>query len=190
MPAFIDAILAEHQHGTKLSILGFSQGTTITLGFLSTFPDYHNKLDHLIMLAATGKPKTLSTLNFFSNMESTTFCGLFGKHALLEEVVTTLHAIAPLSLYSQILKSFMSVLFQWKFQRLSKQNHIYSHLYCTTSVELILHWFHIIKSAAFVHHKNQVSYDLSRVPRKKMWIMSIWIFCGAQTIQKTCILMF
>lgn len=168
MPAFVDGVLEDCNSCEKIKILGFSQGTTITLGFLAKFPQYHSKIDKVVMLAATGRPKTLPAINYISKQDCNLIKSIFGHRALLEEVITLLYAILPSSLYSQMLKSSMSRLFKWNFQCLSKQHHIYSHLYCSTSVSLVLHWFHIINSGEFVQNRSKIVYELNNVPGNKL----------------------
>ena len=175
MPAFVDGVLLNYKCGQKLKILGFSQGTTITLGFLSKYPQFHSRIDTAVMLAATGRPKTLPNINFISNLEPELIKSIFGHKALLEEIITFLNAFLPPSIYSRMLKTSMKTLFNWKFTCLSSQNHIYSHLYCSTSVSLVQHWFHIINQNEFVHNKSAVRYKLQNIPSDK-----IRLFFGQQ----------
>lgn len=169
IPAIIDAVLNYYPSNTTLSIVAFSQGTTLTMGFLSQFPTYHKKIDKLIMLAATGRPRNHKTINRISKLNFDFIKGIFGNGALLEEIIVVIRAILPSSWYSSLLKYSMSSLFDWKFESLSQNQTIYSHLYCSTSVSLILHWFHIIRNEGFFRNGTTVPYALNKIPKEKVF---------------------
>lgn len=127
------------------------------------------------MLAATGRPRSLRTIEYISNVDFDLLRQIFGQRALLEEVVVFLHALLPSKLYSAMLKYSMRSLFDWKFKSLSTSHLVYSHLYCSTSVCLILHWFYIIRNRGFFQNGTRTKYPLDCIPKDK-----IFLFFGQQ----------
>lgn len=142
----------------KLTYIGFSQGSTQGLAALSTTLKLNQLVDKIITISPATTPKGLhnwlisSMFKFSPNL----IFLLFGKKFLLTSATFWQSIIYP-PLFIKIIDLANGLLFNWKSENIEYEQKFssYYHLYSTTSVKAICHWFQIIKSRKFQLFNNK-----------------------------------
>lgn len=149
LPTMIDYVLTESPGYTKLTYVGFSQGSTIGFATLSMRKDMNEKIGLMIGLAATTKPKGMKNrLVQALTRASPELIYLFFSRRIFIKMVVFWRELFSARAYTAAIDVCQKMLFGWE------SNHIrfldkmiaYQHLYAFTSSKLIVQWFQIMRS--------------------------------------------
>ncbi|OBA21034.1 alpha/beta-hydrolase [Metschnikowia bicuspidata var. bicuspidata NRRL YB-4993] len=174
IPDSINFILEEtgKQH---LTYIGFSQGTAQAFASVSVNPELTKKIDKIIAISPATTPHGLYSkfLDILLKSSPKMLFLLFSRKALLPSVVFWGRIMYPPFFNTSIdLSNYL--LFYWKAENIDKIQKLcsYAHLYSTTSVKTVVHWFQIMQLKNFqMYHDatsgmnslNPISYPLSNI---------------------------
>ncbi|KAG7708372.1 hypothetical protein KL930_001813 [Ogataea haglerorum] len=151
IPASINHIL-EINGASQLIYIGFSQGCSQILASISVNHALNMKISKLVLISPATTPKKLSNwlINSIVNFQPALIYLLFGRKILLKSVLFWKDITYP-PFFSKVIDLSNKILFDWKSLNIDPiQKFIcYFHLYSTTSVKSVVHWFQIIKSKRF-----------------------------------------
>lgn len=144
----------------SLTYIGFSQGTAQAFASVSVNPDLNDKIDRIVAISPATTPHGLYSkfLDIMLKSSPHTVFLLFSRKALMPSVKFWEKVMYPPFFDTSIdLANFM--LFNWKALNIEKHQKIasYAHLYSTTSVKTVVHWFQIISSKNFQMYHNDSS---------------------------------
>ncbi|GMM47724.1 sterol esterase [Pichia kluyveri] len=142
----------------KLIYIGFSQGCSQILSSVSINDDLNNKIEKLILIAPATTPKKLSNwlINSIINFDPELIYKLFGKKILMKSVLFWRNITYP-PMFIKLIDLPNDLLFNWKSKNIDIIQKLisYYHLYSTTSVKCVVHWFQIIKSKKFQMYQER-----------------------------------
>ncbi|CAO3663062.1 unnamed protein product [Rhizopus stolonifer] len=151
LPDTIDYILAQ-TGAPNLTYIGFSQGTAQAFASLSVNPGLNKKVNLFIALAPATTPKGLRhpIIDAFVKATPTVIYLVFGRKAALKLALFWQRIVSP-PLFTKIIDACCHFLFGWTGKNIpSAQKAVsYQHLYSTTSVKSLVHWFQIIRCGQF-----------------------------------------
>lgn len=165
VPNSIEYILEFTQH-EKITYIGFSQGSTQGLAALSTNTKLNHQIDKIITISPATTPKGLHNwlISSLFRLSPNLIFLLFGKKILLTSATFWQSIIYP-PLFIKVIDISNELLFNWKSFNIDYKQKFssYYHLYSTTSVKSVCHWFQIIKSSKFqmFNHKFNSVYNLN-----------------------------
>ncbi|KAL2312415.1 Triglyceride lipase-cholesterol esterase [Schizosaccharomyces pombe] len=162
IPDTIDYILKTSGQ-TKLTYIGFSQGTAQAFASLSIHPLLNDKINSLIALAPAISPKGLHNrvVDAFVKARPSILFFLFGRKSILPSAGFWQSFLAP-KFFDAVLAYCLSQLFNWSCQNISSYQRLvsFAHLYSYTSVKCLVHWFQIMRSAEFrMYDNDQLGHD-------------------------------
>ncbi|ODV95608.1 hypothetical protein PACTADRAFT_42535 [Pachysolen tannophilus NRRL Y-2460] len=141
----------------NLTYIGFSQGSTQGLAALSISQKLNEQIDKIITISPATTPHGLHNwlINSLIKLSPNFLFLLFGKKILLQSATFWKSIIYP-PLFIKVIDVSNEILFNWKSLNIDyTQKFIsYYHLYSTTSVKSVCHWFQIIKSKKFQMYDN------------------------------------
>lgn len=166
---------------SKLSYIGFSQGTAQAFAGFSAYPDLASKIKIFIALApaTTVKPIHNPAVEGVSASRPKLLFLLFGKKAMIAQTLFWRRMLGR-DMYVYIIDTSMRFLFGWQTTELDPQEKplMYSHLYSYSSVKTVVHWFQIMKTGVFqmfddnIHpkhvHRQYNGYHLPRYNLSKI----------------------
>lgn len=160
IPNTIDYIL-EFTAKEKLTYIGFSQGTAQAFGAVALNIDLNNKIDQIIAISPATTPHGLYSkfLDILFKSSPNFVFLLFSTKVLLPSTIFWQSIIYP-PLFITIIDFCNNTLFNWKSHHISyfQKVALYAHLYSTTSVKTVAHWFQIMASRKFqMYHDNYTS---------------------------------
>ncbi|KAI8987989.1 Alpha/Beta hydrolase protein [Mycotypha africana] len=151
LPDTVNCILKK-TGAPHLTYIGFSQGTAQAFGGLSINPDLNEKINLFIALAPAATPKGFSStvLDGLIKAAPSLIYGLLGRKIFLKSVLFWQRIISP-PLFVKLIDGAVSFLFGWHCQNMTEAQKLvsYQHLFSTTSVKSIVHWFQIISTGRF-----------------------------------------
>ncbi|KAI9280023.1 Alpha/Beta hydrolase protein [Sporodiniella umbellata] len=151
LPDTVDYIL-EQTGAPNLTYIGFSQGTAQAFAGLSINPSLNKKINLFIALAPATTPKGLRhpIIDAFVKATPNVIYLVFGRKAALKLALFWQRIISP-SLFTKVIDSCCYFLFGWTGNNMSPAQKAvsYQHLYSTTSVKSLVHWFQIIRCGKF-----------------------------------------
>lgn len=157
IPSSIDYIL-KLKKIDSLTYVGFSQGCSQVLSSISINDDLNDKIERLILIAPATTPKNLKNwlLNSIINFDPTLIYMLFGRKILLKSVMFWRKITYP-PMFVKLIDLPNDLLFNWKSENINIMQKLvsYYHLYSTTSVKCVVHWFQIIKSKKFQMYQEK-----------------------------------
>lgn len=157
IPASINYIL-NLKKIDKLIYIGFSQGCSQILSSISINNDLNEKIENLILIAPATTPKKLSNwlINSIINFDPQLIYMLFGRKILMKSVMFWRRITYP-PMFVKLIDIPNDILFDWKSYNIDIMQKLvsYYHLYSTTSVKCVVHWFQIIKSKKFQMYQEQ-----------------------------------
>lgn len=157
IPSSIDYILKLKQI-PSLTYIGFSQGCSQILSSISINNDLNEKIERLILIAPATTPKGLKNrlLNSIINFDPTLIYMLFGRKILMKSVMFWRKITYP-PMFVKLIDLPNDLLFNWKSRNINIMQKLvsYYHLYSTTSVKCVVHWFQIIKSKKFQMYQEK-----------------------------------
>lgn len=159
----------------KLVYIGFSQGTAQAFASVSVNLELNKKVERIIAISPATTPHGLYSKFLDILLKSTPHMLylLFSRKVLMPSVMFWERVMYPPFFDSSIdVSNYM--LFNWKSLNIDKMQKVcsYAHLYSTTSVKTVVHWFQIISSKNFqMYHDdtsgmsslNPISYPLKNI---------------------------
>ncbi|BFZ54785.1 cholesterol esterase [Savitreella phatthalungensis] len=191
IPDTIDYII--HATGVEsLSYVGFSQGSAQAFATLSINPRLNDKINLFIALAPAMSPQDngVSIANTIVKSSPALLFLLFGRKTILPSAMFWQSVIYPPA-YVRLLDYCMKLLFGWHSTNMSPQQKLasYYHLYSSTSVKVLVHWFQIIRAGRFqmyddhVHHHSATSfYKPARFPTRNIATPIVLMYGGADSL--------
>ncbi|PPQ98455.1 hypothetical protein CVT24_004134 [Panaeolus cyanescens] len=165
------SFIIEHTGVSKISYVGFSQGSAQGFGALSVNPILNEQLDILIGLAPIMRPAGYPSpiLDSLVKKNPNIVYNFFGRKAMCSWVAF-LQANLPLSLVTHIVDIGMKLLLAYNnhnFSHLQKRAS-YSHIYCSCSVKTIVHWGQIMRNTVFSKFQDHPSAEVVRYPTENI----------------------
>ncbi|KAF9524025.1 triacylglycerol lipase [Crepidotus variabilis] len=165
----------------KLSYIGFSQGTAQAFAALSIHPGLNEKVNVFIALAPAMSPPGLAAPIVDSLMKTspTLVFLFFGRKSILSSATMWQSILYP-PIFTKVIDVGIGWLFNWTGNNISQNQKMaaYAHLYSFTSVKSVVHWFQIMRNAAFqmydddfispVMRTSVSSYRPARFPTKNI----------------------
>lgn len=168
IPASIDYVL-NLKGIDKLTYIGFSQGCSQVLASVSVNRDLNEKIEKLVLLAPATTPKRLANwlINSIVNLQPKVFFFLFGKKILMKSILFWLKTVYP-PLFIKLIDIPNKLLFDWHSKNIDILQKLvaYFHLYSTTSVKCVVHWFQIIRSTKFQMYQESLLFPSFEYPIK------------------------
>lgn len=165
IPNCIDYILDITQV-EKLTYIGFSQGTAQSFASVSAVPGLDSKIDQIIAISPATTPHGLYSrfLDLLLKLLPLIVFLLFSRRMLLPSVAFWQSILYP-PFFATMIDWSNYILFNWRSENISRTQKIasYAHLYSTTSVKTVVHWFQIMKARNFQMY-HDVSLPNSLVP--------------------------
>lgn len=169
IPANINYIL-ELNKLNSLIYIGFSQGTSQILSSISINHDLNDKISKLILISPATTPKKLSNwlINSIVNFKPSWIYLLFGKKILMKSVLFWRTITYP-PMFIKLIDLPNDLLFNWKSKNIDISQKLisYYHLYSTTSVKCVVHWFQIIKSKKFQMYQDSEIFQPFEYPTRQ-----------------------
>lgn len=157
IPNSIEYILNET--GAKnLTYIGFSQGTAQAFAAVSINPSLNKKVEQIIAISPATTPHGLYSrfLDILLKSSPNIVYLLFSRRTLMPSVFFWQQIMYP-PFFDTMIDISNYILFNWKAENITKLQKLcsYAHLYSTTSVKTVVHWFQIIGSKKFqMYHAN------------------------------------
>lgn len=157
----------------SLTYIGFSQGTAQAFAAVSINPELNTKVDKIIAISPATTPHGLYSKFLDILLKSTPHMLylLFSRKVLMPSVMFWERVMYPPFFDTSIdVSNYM--LFNWKSLNIDKIQKVcsFAHLYSTTSVKTVVHWFQIMSSKNFqMYHDatssslNPISYPLKNI---------------------------
>lgn len=180
IPASINYIL-NIKNDKSLIYIGFSQGCSQILSSISINNDLNDKIEKLILIAPATTPKKLSNwlINSIISFKPSVMYMLFGKKILMKSVMFWRRITYP-PMFIKLIDMPNDLLFNWKSKNIDIIQKLisYYHLYSTTSVKCVVHWFQIIKSKKFQMYQEQDYFQSFEYPTNYIKIEKLMIIYG------------
>ncbi|CAA7261644.1 unnamed protein product [Cyclocybe aegerita] len=158
IPDSIEHIL-ELTRAQKLSYIGFSQGTAQAFAALSIHPRLNEKVNVFIALAPAMSPPGLAApiVDGLMKASPTLLFLFFGRKSILSSATMWQSIIYP-PIFARMIDSSLIWLFDWHSTNITMNQKIaaYAHLYSFASVKSVVHWFQIMRNAAFQMYDDDV----------------------------------
>ncbi|CAK9440457.1 uncharacterized protein LODBEIA_P45570 [Lodderomyces beijingensis] len=174
IPNTIDYILNATKK-KKLTYIGFSQGSAQAFASVSVNSDLNEKVDQLIAISPATTPHGLNSkfLDMLLKSSPNVTYLLFSRKVLMPSCIFWQKIMYP-PLFDTVIDAANYMLFNWKALNISKMQKLssYAHLYSTTSVKCVVHWFQVMSSKNFqMYHDvspalsglNPISYPLKNI---------------------------
>lgn len=160
IPDTIEYILG-HTNEKKLTYIGFSQGTAQAFASVAINTELNDKIDQIIAISPATTPHGLylKFLDILFKLSPNFVYLLFSNKVLLPSTVFWQSIIYP-PLFITIIDFCNHTLFNWSSRNISyvQKVALYAHLYSTTSVKTVAHWFQIIALRKFqMYHDHYTS---------------------------------
>jgi lysosomal acid lipase/cholesteryl ester hydrolase len=148
IPSTVDYVLAQTEK-SSLTYIGFSQGTATAFAALSVNLELNKKINCFIGLAPAMAPFGLMNrfINSIVKASPSIIYLLFGRRAAIS-MVYFWQEVIPTPLFVKFIDYCMYFLFNWHSRNIDYKSKLscYLHLYSTTSVKVLVHWFQIIRN--------------------------------------------
>ncbi|CAI5756774.1 unnamed protein product [Candida verbasci] len=175
IPNTIDYIL-ESTGNEKLTYIGFSQGSAQAFASVSFNQELNNKIDQLIAISPATTPHGLYSkfLDVLLKSSPNITYLLFSRKVLMPSCIFWQKIMYP-PLFDSLIDISNYLLFNWRAKNITKLQKLssYAHLYSTTSVKCVVHWFQVMSSKNFqMYHDvnttslsglNPISYPLKNI---------------------------
>ena len=136
----------------KISYVGFSQGSAIGIASFSLNPTLAKKINLFVGLSPALIPNNLNhpIARFLVNSSDKLLYSIFGYRDMLPSTVIWQKLLGSLN-YIKVVDKSLIYLFNWKGLNISaSQKEIgYPHMFSSSSVKSVVHWFQIIKHKRF-----------------------------------------
>ncbi|KAI9305964.1 Alpha/Beta hydrolase protein [Cunninghamella echinulata] len=151
LPDTVDYIL--QTTGQKdLTYIGFSQGTAQGFSSLSINKKLNEQINLFIALAPATTPEGLNhpLIDAFVKAAPAVVYLIFGRRVPLGLAMFWQRIVSP-PIFVRIIDSCVRFLFGWQGRNMTPEQKLvsYQHLYSSTSVKSLVHWFQIIRTGQF-----------------------------------------
>lgn len=148
----------------KLTYIGFSQGTAQSFASVSTVPGLGSKIDQIIAILPATTPHGLYSrvLDLLLKQSPQILFLLFSRRMIMPLVAFWQDILYP-PFFAAMIDWSNYILFNWHSCNIDRTQKVasYAHLYSTTSVKSVVHWFQIMKSRKFqMYHDSSVAGSL------------------------------
>jgi pimeloyl-ACP methyl ester carboxylesterase len=150
LPAMIGCTL-EATGAHSLTLIGFSQGTAEIFAYLAQCPPSERRRVNLVLaLGAMTKPMGMrhAYVRALVHANPHVFYLLFGRKRMLGSVSFWIRVL-PNQLYAHLIKLVLHSLFGWRGEHIHEPHRMFPHMYTTTSVKTIVHWFQLMQHETF-----------------------------------------
>ncbi|EPQ54977.1 alpha/beta-hydrolase [Gloeophyllum trabeum ATCC 11539] len=158
IPDSIDYILDAAKE-PSLSYIGFSQGTAQAFAALSIHPRLNEKVNVFIALAPAMNPEGLAApvVDGLMKASPTLMYLFFGRKSILSSATMWQSILYP-PIFAKLIDTSLGWLFAWRGHNIAPSQKIaaYAHLYSFTSVKAVVHWFQIMRNAAFQMYDDEL----------------------------------
>lgn len=166
IPNLIEYILKDTGK-EKLTYIGFSQGSAQAFASVSVNSELNRKIDQLIAISPATTPHGLYSkfLDILLKSSPNVTYLLFSRKVLMPSCLFWQKIMYP-PLFDKVIDLSNYMLFNWKSFNISKLQKLssYAHLYSTTSVKCVVHWFQVMSSKNFqMYFDTTTSSSLSGV---------------------------
>lgn len=159
IPNTIDYILQATKK-SSLVYVGFSQGTAQAFASVSVNPDLNEKIERIVAISPATTPHGLYSkfLDILLKSSPVFVYLLFSRRVLMPSVLMWNRIMYP-PFFDTSIDLANYTLFNWKAYNIDKMQKIssYAHLYSTTSVKTVVHWFQIISAKKFQMYHDEYS---------------------------------
>lgn len=164
IPDSIQYIL-ETTNTNTLSYVGFSQGSAQAFAALSIHPQLNQKVNVFIALAPAMSPAGLAAplVDGLVKSSPALMYLFFGRKSILSSATMWQSILYP-PIFTKVIDSSLKWLFDWRSENISTHQKIaaYAHLYSFASVKSVVHWFQIMRNAAFHMYDDDVISPVNR----------------------------
>ncbi|KAF9047338.1 Alpha/Beta hydrolase protein [Panaeolus papilionaceus] len=158
---------------SKISYIGFSQGSAQGFGALSVNSTLSQSLNMFIALAPIMRPAGYPSprLDSIVKKNPNIVYQIFGRKAMCTWIAF-LQANLPTFLVTEIVDRALKPLLGYDNHNFSPLQKIasYSHIYCSCSVKTIVHWGQIMGNTVFSKFQDDPSAPVIRYPTEKITI--------------------
>lgn len=149
----------------KLSYVGFSQGTAQAFAALSIHPGLNERINVFIALAPAMNPAGLASrlVDGLMKASPTLLFLFFGRKSILSSATMWQSILYP-PIFAKSIDMSLIWLFDWHGKNISQNQKIaaYAHLYSFASVKSVVHWFQIMRNAAFQMYDDDILSPVTR----------------------------
>lgn len=136
----------------SVSYVGFSQGTAQAFAALSIHPPLNQKINVFIALAPAMSPAGLAApvVDALMKASPTMIYLFFGRKAILPSAIMWQSILYP-PIFTRLIDASLTFLFAWRGRNITPAQKVtaYAHLYSFASTKSVVHWFQIMRTAAF-----------------------------------------
>lgn len=166
IPNTIDYILRETEK-KSLTYIGFSQGTAQAFASVLINSDLNRKIDRIIAISPATTPHGLHSKFLDILLKSSPYMLflLFSRRVLMPSVLFWQRVMYP-PFFDTSIDVANYMLFNWKALNIDRVQKFcsYAHLYSTTSVKTVVHWFQIMASKNFqMYHDDTTGFSSIRL---------------------------
>lgn len=151
VPTMVEYVLAQ-TGAESLTLVGFSQGTAQTFGYLTGNDKLVGKVNLFIALAPVSAVNGLKNpiVDTLARSRPDFIFLLFGKKSILPSTLFWRKLLSR-SMYANAIDIACRFLFGWDMKCIdaSEKDLLYAHLYSYGSVKCVVHWFQIIQNSTF-----------------------------------------
>jgi lysosomal acid lipase/cholesteryl ester hydrolase len=156
IPNTIDYILS-NTGARQLTYIGFSQGLAQAFASISVNPELKDRIDRMIAISPATTPHGLylKFLDLLLKASPSLVYLIFLRKVLMPSVLMWQKLMYP-PFFDTMIDISNYLLFNWKLHNITKMQKLasYAHLYSTTSVKCVVHWFQVISLKRFQMFKD------------------------------------
>lgn len=146
----------------KLTYVGFSQGTAQAFASVSVNPDLNEKIERIVAISPATTPHGLYSrfLDILLKSSPVFVYLLFSRRVLMPSVQLWNRIMYP-PFFDTSIDVANYTLFNWRALNIDKVQKLssYAHLYSTTSVKTVVHWFQIIAAKKFQMYHDESNFS-------------------------------
>lgn len=195
IPNTIDYIL-DTTSQSRLSYIGFSQGTTQAFATLSIHPGLNQKVNVFIALAPAMSPAGLSNgiVDSLVKASPDVLFLTFGRKSILSSATMWQSILYP-PIFVRVIDSALGFLFAWYGRNISTHQKLaaYPHLYSFTSTKSVVHWFQVIRNKSFQMYDDDASnafsigasnryYKIAKFPTRNIKTPIVLMYGGSDSL--------
>ena len=181
---------------SKLSYIGFSQGTAQAFAALSIHPGLNQKVNVFIALAPAMSPAGLSNgvVDSLVKASPDVLFLTFGRKSILTSAAMWQSILYP-PIFVRVIDTCLSFLFAWSGRNISAHQKLaaYPHLYSFTSTKSVVHWFQIIRNKSFQMYDDDASnafsigasnryYKIAKFPTRNIKTPIVLVYGGSDSL--------
>ena len=181
---------------SRLSYIGFSQGTAQAFAALSVHPGLNQKVNVFIALAPAMSPAGLSNgiVDSLVKASPDVLFLTFGRKSILSSAAMWQSILYP-PIFVRVIDICLGFLFAWSGKNISAHQKLaaYPHLYSFTSTKSVVHWFQIIRNKSFQMYDDDASnafsigasnryYKIAKFPTRNIKTPIVLVYGGSDSL--------